>query len=426
MIVGIVACFLNAIALFVVIPHFSSRMGLYYNQDVYADGYNEIAATIASGGGYRFFPDTAQTVMREPGYPLFLAGIFFVFGENLTAVKLANMILALASAWLVVKIARKVSNNEVLILASPVLFLLHPGVLIAESRGGVEILFTFCLSLFVFALYRAIESNRFGDYMASGGALGLTVLVKSTLMLFPIFLLGYLLIFVREGVRATCKNVGLMVVTMFIVLSPWIVRNYTVTGKFIPTASVLGISAHSGQYVCENLSSDNLRKDVDTQGARERRRIALELGYPFKDIEGAYYQYFYSTGDEIKFSNFLLGKVVSEYESSPKLLVRCTRSNLFDFWFAGKTWQSTKMNMVVQIPYLLLAVVGVGLSWREHQLRVIAPLILLIIYTVAVYAPILAQARYSVPIIPFLSILASLALAAARRRFSDSGAMENR
>jgi 4-amino-4-deoxy-L-arabinose transferase-like glycosyltransferase len=426
MIICVVACLVNATVLFLVIPHFSARMGGHYNQDLYADGYNEIAMTVATGGGYRFFPDTALTVMREPGYPLFLAGIFRIFGDSLTAVKLANLVLVLASAWLVVRITRRVSENQAVIVAAPLLFLLHPGVLVAESRGGVEILFTFCLVLFAFTLYRAMERDRLWAYVACGGALGLTVLVKSTLMLFPFFLLAYLLIFIRRGILVTCRNVGLMIITMLIVLSPWIVRNYALTGRFIPAASVLGISAHSGQYVCENLSSENLRKNVDIAGARKRRILALELGYPFKDIPDAYYQYFYSTNDELRFSDYLLTMVVNKYKSSPGLFVRCARLNLFDFWFAGKTWQATELNLIVQLPYMLLAIMGVGLSWRERQLGVIAPLILLIIYTVAVYVPILAQARYSVPIVPFISILASLALAAAWKPFAERDATGNR
>ncbi len=40
-----------------------------------------------------------------------------------------------------------------------------------------------------------------------------------------------------------------MVLAMMAVLSPWITRNYFLTGKFIPTASVLGVSAQAGQYI---------------------------------------------------------------------------------------------------------------------------------------------------------------------------------
>jgi 4-amino-4-deoxy-L-arabinose transferase-like glycosyltransferase len=416
-IVAIFTCIANGAILFVVIPHFSARLIGNYNQDTYADGYDELAASLASGNGYRFYPDTAKTLMREPGYPLVLAGIFVMFGNNLAVVKLTNMFLALTSAWLVLLIARKVSSSQIVIYASPLLFLFHPGVLVAESRGGVEILFTFLLTLFVFTLYSASESNKAWQYLISGGVLGLAVLVKSTPMLFPIALLVYLFVFgPRRNPRLVIfRNITLMVIAMVVVLSPWIIRNYMLTGKFVPTASVLGISAHSGQYLCKNLSSDNLRRDVDRAGARERKKLAEELGYPFKDIKDAYYQYFYSSDDELKFSSFLFKRVMSEYETTPTLFAKCAESNLFDFWFAGKTWQSTKINLIIQLPYLILGVIGTALCVKNGQGTIIGPLVLLIAYTVAVYAPILAQARYSVTIIPFLSILASVPLGLAQK-----------
>lgn len=62
--------------------------------------------------------------------------------------------------------------------------------------------------------------------------------------------------------------------------------------------------------------------------------------------------------------------------------------------------------MIVQLPFLLLAIVGAVLCMRNHRFILIAPMLLLIIYSIGVSVPILAQARYSVPLIPYLSILA--------------------
>jgi hypothetical protein len=59
---------------------------------------------------------------------------------------------------------------------------------------------------------------------------------------------------------------------------------------------------------------------------------------------------------------------------------------------------------------------GAVLCVRNKQFKVIAPLVLFLIYIVAVYVPILAQARYSVPLIPILSILACITLVEAQRR----------
>jgi hypothetical protein len=413
----ILVAIFHAAVLFVVIPAVGAHLRPLYNQNVYADGYDELATNLVQGAGYRFHPDTARTLMREPGYPIFLAGIFLISNYSFAAVKLANMFMALGAAWVMVLIMRRVSSNKMLVLVPPLLFLFHPGTLVAESRGGFEVLFTLLLTAFMLTVYRALESGRPIAYLVSGGVLGLTLLVKSTPMLFPLFLLGYLIIFDRRGSSrlAICRNIALMMVAMFAMLSPWVIRNYSLTGKFVPTASVLGISAHSGQYISTHLSSGYSWADIDRQGAAERKRLARELGYPFKDVEQAYYQAFYSTDDELKFSDFLLHRVIDEYKRTPMLYVRSVRLNLLNLWFAGKTRMATSINVAVQLPYLLLAAAGVVLAVRNGQFKIIAPMVLFIVYFVGVYVAILAQARYSVPLIPFLSILACIALGEARR-----------
>jgi dolichyl-phosphate beta-glucosyltransferase len=407
----------NAIILFVLIPEVSGRTNRFYNGNQYADGYDQLAANLAEGNGYRFYPDTARTLMREPGYPMLLAGIFMVFGKNFAVVKLANMILALAVAYLMTRIARKLSASPVLILGSPLLFLFHPETLIAESRGGIEILFTLMLTLFILTLNRAVKSKRWWDYLVSGGVLGLAVLVRSTPILFPIVLLGYLLLFERAENQkvAVFRNFVVMAIAMFIVLSPWIIRNYSLTGKFVPTASVLGVSAHTGLYLSSHQAVGNVL--LDTEAASERSKLAHELGYHFRD---GYYQHFYSSNDEVAFSQYLFNRVVHEYESSPLLFIKTLAVNFLKFWCGGKTWHSVAMNAIVQLPFLALAITGIVRCLRNDRVKEIAPMVLLIIYIVAVSMPLLAQARYSAPLNPFLSILACIPLVTPQRRFNSA------
>lgn len=417
----ILAVILNASLLFVVLPELSGRLHPMYNQDEYADGYDQLATNLVEGRGYRMYPDTAPTMVREPGYPMLLAGIFLVFGKRFVVVKTVNMLLAFGTAWLMTRISRRLSASHVLTMGAPLLFLFHPGTLTAESRGGVEVLFTFLLMLFVLTLYRAIEGDRWSDYLWSGVALGATVLVKSTPMLFPVCLLAYLWVFERRSsIQRSCLHVAVMTAAMFLVLTPWIVRNYALTGKFIPTATVLGVSAHAGQYVNTHLPADESWALVDREAARERRRIAEELGLHFKDVKNAYYQDFYSSDDEVKFSNYLFKQVVEEYEKSPMVFVKCVRSNLFNLWFRGKTRNATMLNVIVQLPYLVLSVIGVIVAVRNGQIKLIAPIALLLVYVVPVYVVILAQARYSVPLIPFLSILAAISLVAAQKKLQGA------
>lgn len=409
----VLALLAHATLLFLVIPMISHHIHTHYNQEGYADGYDQIAANLAEGYGYRMYPDTAKTMMREPGYPILLAGIYSICGNDFAVVKLANMLMAFAVAWLMIWLSRELSQNQVMILGPPLLFLFHPAILIAESRGGIEILYTLFLAFFMCTLFAAVKSNEVWHYVVSGGVLGLTLLVRSVPILFPLFVLAYLLVFERQRNQTALillRNIALMIVAMLAVLSPWIIRNYRLTGKFVPTASVVGVSAQAGEYIFTHDSGD--RYQLDTEAAAERNALARELGYPFKE---GYYQYFYSATDELKFSNYLLGRVAGDYRRSPKLFLRVLLTNVVYFWVGGKTGNSVRLNLAVQLPFLILAGIGISLSARNAQLKVIAPMILLIVYSMAISVPILAQARYSVPLIPYLAILACVPVLALQR-----------
>ena len=414
------AVVVHILLLLVVTPKFTGHLNSSYNEDVFADGYDNLADNILAGNGYRFYAETSLTLMREPGYPILLAGVRLLFGTSFLVAKLVNLALALGTAWLLMIVVSRLTDRAWAILAAPLLFLFHPGTLIAEGRGGVEILFGFLVVLFFWSLLRAIERDRVGDYLLSGLILGLSVAVRSVLILFPAFLFVYLLASerARMTVRTACRNVAVMLVAMLAVLSPWIIRNYSLTGKFVPTASVLGVSAHAGQYICSHLSEGRPWWVLDREAARQRDEIATQLGYKFKS---GYYQCFYRTRDELTFSKVLLDRVVTQYKDSPALFPEVIVRNLFNFWFAGKTQMATTINLIIQLPYLLLAGVGAMVGLRNHKGRFVFLIVLLIGYVVAVSLPILAQARYSVPLVPLLSILGTIALLATKKALSGKG-----
>ena len=399
---------LHVILLFVVLPQLSETLSPQYGVE-FADGYDKLANSLLQGSGYRFGPEFAETMMREPGYPVFLAGVFSVFGNSLEAARFANLILAICIVVMIVRMARLVSTDPAVPLVASLLFLLHPGILIAEARAGVEMFFIFLLMIFMLTLQQAMNAERGRHYFFAGLALGAVLLTRGTLILFPIFILSYIVVIARtwEERWHRVSHVGVLILAAALVVSPWVIRNYKLVHAFVPTVTVQGIAAQRGQYICKNLSFERGFRDLDREAAAECNTLASNLGYAFR---GGYYQYFFRSRDELDFNKLLLKTAMDEYRQDPVLFVKCASMNLFNFWFAGKRWKVTWLNMLLQFPFVLIALAGAYLFWKRSQLKQAAFILLFILYLYAVHVPVHAQARYSVPLVPFLAILASIAI----------------
>jgi hypothetical protein len=74
------------------------------------------------------------------------------------------------------------------------------------------------------------------------------------------------------------------------------------------------------------------------------------------------------------------------------------------------------MNAMIQLPYLVLATLGSFKLIRGRSARLAGLVVLFVIYVMGVHVPILAQARYSIPLISMIAILASTGLASLLKR----------
>jgi hypothetical protein len=381
----------------------------------HVDNYYSLAKNISHGRGYRFTPDTTLTLMREPGYPYFLAVLVHEFDDYNRAAVIANLLLTSLTAFLIFKLARLLSSTAWVPVAAPILYMLHPGVILAELRSGVEVPFTFLLLIFLLLLREAVCSNSSAAYVKAGIALGITTYVRSTALLFPAFLVVYGLFF-HLGWRSVFRyaaRAALVLACALLVLSPWIVRNYMLVGKFVPTASVQGVAMQVGNYLCVHADGKKEFVDLDFEAAEARKKLATEQGYKF---QGDYYQLFYDPHDEVKFNSFLGAQVVQQYIQSPATFVKCASENVFNFWFQGKNRSTTMANIAIQSSYLILALAGIFLGFKEIHKPTLWLLLLFVAYTMAVYVPIHAQARYSIPIMPILSILAAISICKLMQR----------
>jgi 4-amino-4-deoxy-L-arabinose transferase-like glycosyltransferase len=400
----------KAALLFAVVPAFSTQLKPLY-QMRFVDDYDKLAANLEAGRGYRLLPEGEPTLMREPGYPWLLALVFRLFGQSLAAARLVNLLLGLATALVVLGLSSELGFSGRVARWAAVLFMLHPGTFVAESRGGFETLFTLLLALFVLLLARALRSESLGAYAIAGLVLGAAALVRSTVFLLPLGVLGWLLIRRPRGeLGGSLLKAAVLGACMFVVLSPWIIRNALLTGEATLSASVRGTAAHAGQYWCLHRGDPRGLSFVDGEASDERARLAAEWGYRFRHLPSDFYVYFYTTRDELAFDRQLMQTVAARWREAPSRVVSCAASNLVAFWFAGRTWLSTALNVVMQLPFLILALGGACILASRSRAEALLPLALVGGYLWLLHSLVAAQARYSVPLVPFLALLSSVAL----------------
>src|SRR5271156_5666808 len=91
------ALLVNAAIVLVGLPKVSRALTLTYSMN-FGDLYDLTAKNLELGKGYRVVADTSSTMLREPGYPLFLAAAFKLGGYGIQTARVACVLLAFGSA----------------------------------------------------------------------------------------------------------------------------------------------------------------------------------------------------------------------------------------------------------------------------------------------------------------------------------------
>lgn len=397
--------------IFFLIPEMGSEFPKLYQIEHFPDGYDKIGLNLLQGYGYRFYPDSAQTMVRMPLYPYVLTTIFYFFGKNLAAVQALNIFFSLVTAYFVFHITKNwiVRADHKLpmsrLLFPSIILLFHPGVVLAESRGGVENLLMLLITAFVFFLYKALTVDLARNYLVAGIVFGFMLLTKSTPALFPFFLMAYVFFAKNQhsmNAGRTFINLGVFLVACSIVYSPWVIRNYSLTDKIVPTGTIQGFAAHQGLHLNKNHFSDKQVHELFMEDAAYQNIMIDELG--LKAYKRGFFKHFYSPKDELAFDDYLFEDVIQQYKDSPPLLGKAAALNFLGFWFQGRTTASTLLNTTITLPLLIFFIFGL---WKGYSRKInIAPIVLFIVAFLLPHLPTLGLARYHIPIIPLLAIVA--------------------
>jgi 4-amino-4-deoxy-L-arabinose transferase-like glycosyltransferase len=186
--------------------------------------YDGVARRLLKGWGY-IGVDGAPTAAWPPGYPLFLATIYALFGPSLLAAKVANALLGAATAFVTYLIACELRRPAVGLVAAAVLAL-FPGHVLFSPAILSEPLFGFlsCVALWLFI--RCDRRGRAGaaTWAGLGLFLGAISLVRGVgFLLLPVFASTRL--FEGASWRSTARLTLAAAAGIALALAPWTLRN---------------------------------------------------------------------------------------------------------------------------------------------------------------------------------------------------------
>lgn len=204
-----------------------------------AQQYDDLAVNLLSGKGY-FTQGTGFLTRswKPPVYPLFLAGIYSVFGHHYLAVRIIQSIIGALLCVLIFFIGKTIFNRKVGLLSAFILAFYPPytfNYLCGPTTLFSETFVTFLLALTVLLVAKGLllEFSPM-DYLLTGILMGLLALTRSFFALFPFILLALVFYKNKYALIFTVKKMLPLLIGFILVILPWIVRNYFVYKAFVP------------------------------------------------------------------------------------------------------------------------------------------------------------------------------------------------
>ncbi len=215
-----------------------------------AGHYHSVACSIVQGNGVSN-PDGSPHLYRLPGYPLFLAACYSIFGINPDRALMVQLVLSSCIPLLVYVLALQLFPGAYgVACVSTFLTALHPGFLILSGLVMSETLFITLLLLFLILFFISWRSSRKFLWTSSAGlVLGFASLVRPVgvwLMVISVIALAAQ----NYRLRVRIKHMVLFIGTWFIPVGLWLLRNVCMTGSiFLSTFSGAHLLNHGAVRV---------------------------------------------------------------------------------------------------------------------------------------------------------------------------------
>jgi len=352
--------------------------------------YLMLGRNLASGAGLTYAADGREHFGRAPGYPAFLAVIFW-FGGGTKAYKVAQSLIGACTVLLIAALARRAAGSRAEVVAAFIAALYPPLVWIVGYPLS-ETLFSALELAAGLLLWIALDRTAsIGTYLATGAVAGLAALVRPAGLPF-IALSAAFLVVCRPLVAPLAMLLGAA-----LVISPWSALKTREAGRPILIASEGGVTFWTGNHPLAVGEGDM----AANPGIGEANRTLREAhrGLAPDEMEAVYYR---QAREFIIHHPFRWGWLLAR--------------KLFYTWVPigpSYTLHSYRYYGATLVSYLSILPLALAGWWKLWQQAVpAAPLWLLaasVVFTCLLFSP---QERFRIPVLdPTLIVGASVTLA---------------
>ncbi|MDP8230816.1 MAG: glycosyltransferase family 39 protein [Candidatus Gorgyraea atricola] len=349
--------------------------------------YDGLGLSLSQGNGYVNMYGSPHS-FYPPFYPFFLSLIYAIFGHSYLAVRIIQSILGALTCVFIYSIGNRLKGSAVGVLSASVAALYFVFIKSAELLL-TESFFTFLLCAIVFYILKIREKEAvLKNYAILGLLIGVSLLTKSAMMFFPLFLLPVFIDIKKDRT----KKYLLMLLFFVLTVSPWLIRNYNVFHGFIGVSTQSGIGFYSSYRPPEGIFGRLATSDDPV--IREAGNIA----------------------SPVLRSNFLIKKTFEFISENPVEVLRLELKKILSFW-APFDWEIVGGRWFNFVYAAILPFFAVGALLSLKEFKKIYPVLLPIIYFQIVALVFYGSPRFRLPVEPYIFILATVGFLVCWRRW---------
>jgi len=357
---------------------------------------------------------------RPPGYPFLLAFIYFLFGDNYNSPRLIQFFLGIINVYLMYYFVSKIFGNKKAGLVSAFLIAILWESVYFEGEINYPVWVITLTTILLYTSLRYLQTKTAKFITFSGFLLGIIALFRPNgLLLLPMYIGVVFYILGRENIKKFFIHSILFTASVFITISPVLIRNYIVSKEFFLISCFGGINTYIGNnskstgdsptvpdiiHLCgiDNWDCFNYRLLVKGLGIKQEGR-----NYSFKEAS----QFFYK-------------KAFEYWKQEPISAIKLTIRKFLLFWSPaivsdGKVIYHDRGSSFLRLLPGFPLLVGLSLfsltlfiKQRDNLTKEFKTLILFTLAWSFVYSfsviPFFVSERYRIPIIPQLCIIGGL------------------